>query len=361
MNQRNQEAIDLMTRRGFGLTAASMMFSSAKVLSAEEKRLRAAMVGTGHGHAASKARVLSSLPQFDFAGVCRPDPKDPMHGDAFATVRWLQLEDILNDATIDVVAIEGADPQWNLDHAWRAVRAGKHVHLDKPPGADFAGFQDLLAEAVRRGLQVQMGYQWRYHPGMRRLLEAARNGWLGEVYRFRAIIDKPILADERQHLARYKGGMMFSEGCHLIDLATAVLGEPARATGLLRHHHRTLDDGLIDNAVALLEYPHAIAEVHMAGFDPNGNQHRTVEVFGTNGLARVQPFSPLRLQVKLHKAAGPYAAGDHLYESLDAEGYPYAADFLELFRTLRHAQKPSFPASHDLFTHRVLLEVCGML
>ena len=81
-----------------------------------------------------------------------------------------------------------------------------------------------------------MGYQWRYHAGMQAAMEAARKGWLGRVYRFRASIDKPILADERRHLAKYKGGMMFSEGCHLIDRATALLGKPARVNGFIRHH-----------------------------------------------------------------------------------------------------------------------------
>jgi predicted dehydrogenase len=343
------------------MTAGTALLGAAMRASGQTTTIRAAMIGTGHGHAGSKAQALSRLSQFDFAGVCRPDPNDPVRGDIFSRVRHLNLEQILGDDRIELVAVEGADPQWNLEYAWRCVRAGKHVHLDKPPGADFASFRDLLAEAQRTGRKVQMGYQWRYHPGMRRLMEAARSGWLGDVYRFRATIDKPILADEREHLARYKGGMMFSEGCHPIDLATAVLGEPVKAMGLLRHHHRTLNDGLVDNAVALLEYPHAIAEVHMAGFDPNGGEHRTVEVLGTNGLARVQPFAPLRFQVKLKQAAGPYREGNQHFEELPAEDYPYAADFLELYEVLRHGRPPSFAPSHDLFTHRVLLEVCGML
>ena len=40
-----------------------------------------------------------------------------------------------------------------------------------------------------------MGYQWRYHPAMAAAMEAARKGWLGRVYRFRASIDKPIESD----------------------------------------------------------------------------------------------------------------------------------------------------------------------
>ncbi|MDZ7637216.1 MAG: Gfo/Idh/MocA family oxidoreductase [Bryobacterales bacterium] len=357
-----------MTRRDFaslttatlGLASPSASAQGAPAPAGSLRKVRAAMIGTGHGHAGSKVRALSTMPEYDFLGVCRPDESDPITGNGFRSVRWVKLPEILDDPSIEMVAIEGADAEWNLDYAWRCVNAGKFVHLDKPPGASYSGLRDLLAEAERRKRIVQMGFQWRYHPGMRLALEAARNGWLGRVYRVRASIDKPILADERRHLAKYKGGMMFSEGCHLVDQATAFLGEPAKVSGFM-HHHSPLNDGLIDNALVVLEYPEAMAEVSLAGFDPNGGKHRYVEVLGTNGLARIEPFEPLRLQVKLKQAAGPYQAGDQTLEPLDAAGYPYAADFRELYQAIREGAAPRFSAKHDLFTHRVLLEACGML
>ena len=70
-----------------------------------------------------------------------------------------------------------------------------------------------------------MGYQWRYHPAMQAAIEAARKGWLGRVYSFRATIDKPIPPQERLELAAFRGGMMFELGCHLIDRAVDLLGK----------------------------------------------------------------------------------------------------------------------------------------
>ncbi len=355
----------MLTRRTFQTLSAATITGLATVAPMRSwaeagKPVRAAMIGTGHGHAASKARVLRELDDIDFRGVCRPDERDPIRGAEFERVTWLRLEQILDSPDIELVVVEGADPAWNLEYAWRCTRAGKHVHLDKPPGADFAGLRDLLAEAAQRRQFVQMGYQWRYHPGMEALQQASRSGWLGEIYRFRASIDKPILADERRELAHYKGGMMFSEGCHLIDQATALLGEPTKVIGL-RQHRSGLADGLIDNALAVLEYPSAFAEVSMAGFDPHGGQHRYVEVLGSNGLARVTPFAPLRLQVKLLQAAGPYAAGNQVLEPSNPGGYPYRPDFQEMVRCIREGTAPRYLPAHDVMTHRVLLEACGML
>jgi predicted dehydrogenase len=293
------------------------------------------------------------MPEFDLVGVCRPDPRDPAIGPAFDKVRWLRLEEALDDPGIEMIACEFADAEANLHYAQMAIDRGKHVHLDKPPGASLRKLRRLLDDARARKRVVQMGYQWRYHPAMQAAFEAARAGQLGRIHRFRASIDKPIQADERKHLARYKGGMMFSEGCHLIDRATALLGKPLKVTGILRHHS-PLNDGLADNNLAILEYPNAIAEISLAGFDPNGNAHRCIEIIGSHGSAKVQPFSGSNLLLEIK---GEPAQTLHPPES----GRPYTPDFAELAAVIRHGARPTYSAEHDLMTHRVLLEVCGML
>lgn len=341
-----------MTRRSFAAMAAL----------AVSPRIRAAVIGTGHGHAISKIRALRSMPEYDLVGVCRPDPNEPNGGhQALQGLRALTLAEIAGDESIEMVAIESADTDRNLDYAEQFVKLGRWVHFDKPPGADFGRFRALLAEAQRRGRIVQMGYQWRYHPAMAAVVEAAARGWLGEIYRFRASIDKFILPEERRHLAKHRGGMMFSEGCHLIDRAVAVLGKPQSATGFLRHDSK-VDDTLADNNLAVLSYPRAIAEVEMAGFHKQGNRHRMLEVRGTNGSARMQPYTfPSKLTVDLADAAGPYKAGEQEISVQAPAGLTYTHDFAELAAVMRNGAKPLHSAQHDLDTHETLLRVCGML
>ena len=344
-----------LTRRTFAtLTTVAPMFAGGT------GKIRVAMIGTGHGHAGSKVKALQSMPEYDFAGVCRPDKDDPAVGDAFDRAPKLSLAQVVDDPSIELVALESADAERNLHYAAQCVAAAKFVHLDKPPGANLAKLQALLDDAAKRKRTVQMGYQWRYHPAMQAAMEAARKGWLGRVYRFRASIDKPILEDERRHLAKYRGGMMFSEGCHLIDRATALLGKPSKVSGFIRHHS-PLDDGLADNSLVVLDYPNAVAEVSLAGFDPNGNQHRYVEILGTNGVARAQPFAPVRLTVELKDAAGPYRAGVQTLEPPSPPGLAYTPDFAEMAAVIRKGARPTYTAEHDLMTHSVLLEACGML
>ena len=324
---------------------------------ASDRPVRAAVYGIGHAHAMGKVAALRALPQFHLVGVCEPDASRPRTHKALEGVRWLTQREMLEDASIELIAVESR-VQENLGYARQAIEAGKFVHLDKAPGTDLAAFRDLLAEAARRKRTVQIGYQWRYHPAMRAALEAARKGWLGDVYSFRARIDKPTPPEDRRELAAFRGGMMFELGCHLIDRATDLLGKPARVTGHLWHHGRE-DDTLADNTLAVLEYPRAAAEITVAAMHPHGNSYRTVEITGTNGSITVMPFSPYRLVTHLRDAAGPYPAG------LKETGFPpdrlpgFSPDFLELAQVIREGTAPSYSPQHDLMTQEVLLRACN--
>ena len=346
------------TRRAF-CTAGIAVAGQTCLEAASNGKIRVAMIGTGHGHAASKIRALRLLPEFEFVGICRPDLDEPGEGEVFRGVRWMPLDEVLEDASIELVAVESL-PGRNLEYAKKCVRSGKFVHLDKPPGADLPALRAMLAEAGERKRVVQMGYQWRYHPGMQGAIEAARNGWLGRVHRMRAWIDKPIGAVERRELARFRGGVMFSEGCHLIDRAVALFGKPARITGFLRHES-PLQDKLADNTLVVLEYDQALAEISVAAFQPNGGNYRRLEILGSNGVALVQPYAPLRLTVDLKDAAGPYKAGEQMLQPAAPPGPAYAPDFLEMARIIRNGEKPSYSPQHDLITQETLLQACGML
>jgi len=346
----------LLQRRTFCGAAGA---AALRPLAASSGAIRAAVLGTGHAHAAGKIRALRGLPQYELAGICRPDPDEPNQGEVFQGVRWLSLDQVLNDASIELVLVESR-VQRNLHYAQRCVSAGKFVHLDKAPGEDLAALRTLLSGAAKRSRAVQMGYQWRYHPAMRAAIEAARKGWLGRVYAFRAAIDKPTPPAERRQLANFRGGMMFELGCHLIDRAVDLLGKPRKVTGILRHDS-PLDDGLADNTLAILEYDQAIAEIYVAAFQPHGNSYRSVEILGTNGKAIAQPFSPPRLTVDLKDAAGVYRAGVQVMEMAEAPGPAFGPDLLEMAAIIRQGAHPSYSPEHDLAAQETLLRACGVL
>ena len=191
------------------------------------------------------------------------------------------------------------------------------------------------------GEWIQIGYQWRYHPGMCAAIEAARSGWLGHVYGFRATINKPITAEDRRELAKFPGGMMFELGCHMIDRAVDLLGKPRKVTGILRHDSR-YDDQLADNTFAILEHDEAIAEIYVAALQPHGNEYRTLEILGTKGTIAVRPFTHSKLYIDLETAAGPYKAGAQIVTAPEEVVPAFSPDFQQLANVIRHGRRPTF-------------------
>jgi predicted dehydrogenase len=328
--------------------------AGATTADASVRKVRAAVIGLGHAHAFGKLKAVRSLPQYELAGVFEPDNSLSQKANAPA----LALDRILKDPAIELVLIEGR-VQENLRYARMAVEAGKFVHLDKAPGEDLEEFKAILNEARRRERVVQMGYQWRYLSGMSQAIEAARKGWLGEVHLLRAIIDKPIPAEERPQLGLFRGGIMFELGCHLIDRAVDLFGKPRKITGILRHD-ASYADKLADNTIAILEYDRALAEISVAAMQAHGDQYRTFEIAGTNGAATLRPFNG-KLNVNLKDAAGPYRAGRQIVEPEPQPQPSYAPDLLEMHRVICDRVTPRYSASHDLVTQEVLLRSCKVI
>ena len=90
------------------------MAAAAPAFAATQAKIRTAVVGTGHGHALSKIRALRRMPEYDFAGVCRIDASEPIKDADLAGINWLSFDQILNDTSIEMVAVESADIAGNL-------------------------------------------------------------------------------------------------------------------------------------------------------------------------------------------------------------------------------------------------------
>jgi len=57
-------------------------------------------------------------------------------------------------------------PQYRYEAAYKALSAGKHVFLEKPPGATLSEVQDLVRLADSKGLSLFASWHSRYAPGV---------------------------------------------------------------------------------------------------------------------------------------------------------------------------------------------------
>lgn len=69
----------------------------------------------------------------------------------------------------------------HLDVAIPAARAGCHIFLEKPVSASLDRLDELAAAAARSGSRIQVGFQFRFHPSLRKAADLIREGAIGQV------------------------------------------------------------------------------------------------------------------------------------------------------------------------------------
>ncbi len=335
-------------------------FLAAPVAAGKGARIRVGVLGIAHSHADGKLRALRELGEFfEIAGVAEADAelrRQRENSTLYQGVRWMSERELLEDASIRLIVVETRVPELPEAGA-KVIAAGKHLHLEKPPSHEPGPFRRLIEEARRKNLLVQTGYIWRFHPAMQAAFEAARNGWLGRVYMMRGVINTDLDARQREAPARYRGGMMFELGGHLIDRAVALWGRPRQVRCWLRHD-TGFDDRLADNTLAVLEYDQGVAVISSAATMPNAFPHRSLELIGTEGAVVLQPIEPgTRLRVNLRQARGPYKAG--WQEVAFPEHRRYVGDFRDMARALTAGEPLTYSYEHELLMHETLLRASG--
>lgn len=181
-----------MKRRTFlHHSAAAVAFAPAAryghVLGAND-RINAAVVGiNGRGQALIAA--IGAADDTRLVAVCDVDErtfdkaaeKAREAADGGAVARVKDYRRLLERSDIDLVAI--ATPEhWHMPMAMMALKAGKHVYLEKPCSFCPAEGEMLVAAQAKYGKQVQMGNQQRSAPSTREAIERIHGGELGRVY-----------------------------------------------------------------------------------------------------------------------------------------------------------------------------------
>ncbi|MSU45602.1 MAG: Gfo/Idh/MocA family oxidoreductase [Lacunisphaera sp.] len=116
-----------------------------------------------------------------------------------------------------------------------AVRAGKHVLVEKPGALNAAQLRAVQAAAAKTGGKVRLGYNHRFHPALQKARKLADSGGLGPLMFLRGRYghggrkgyDREWRADPKLS----GGGELIDQGVHLIDLAGWFLGDFTKREG----------------------------------------------------------------------------------------------------------------------------------
>ncbi|MFD1329469.1 Gfo/Idh/MocA family protein [Mycoplana ramosa] len=147
------------------------------------------------------------------------------HGTVNGIDNFTSIEEMLAAVpAIDAVSL-CMPPQYRYRAAHAALSAGKHVFLEKPPGATLSEVEDLHALAAARGLSLFASWHSRYAPAV----EAAKGFLASTTIRSMRVIWKEEVRQwhPNQEWIWQAGGLgVFDPGINALSIVTHILPRP---------------------------------------------------------------------------------------------------------------------------------------
>ena len=193
----------------------------------------------------------------------------------------------LSAPQIDAVII-ALPPSLHLEWTIKALGAGKHVVLEKPPLLKSADFATVAAAAGRANRQVLVAENYFYKPLTSMLRDTIGRGDFGELrfLQLNALKRQATAGNWRDDQSLTGGGALFEGGIHWISLL-ASLGLPVRRVHAARPGSAS---GLERNIAVTLEYVDGPVATLTYSWDVGGlvNGIRWSRCYGTEGTLRFE-------------------------------------------------------------------------
>lgn len=256
---------------------------------------------------------------------------------------------------VDLVLLT-TPPHFRPIHYAAAVRAGKHVFMEKPCCVDAPGYRMLVAandEARRKKLSVVVGLQRRHQQNYLEGIARIRDGQIGEVRFIRTYFNmpgggragqlKPAGMSEMEYQIRHwavfcwlSGDHLVEQATHEIDVANWVMDcHPIRAQGMGGRQVRfgPGNGDIWDHHAVEFEYANGVRHFCQARQQPGTWTHVSDNVHGTKGVLTLGvgawglgAANPRTFRAKGYRGDNPYQREHNdLVASIRGEG-PYVFD-----------------------------------
>jgi len=250
---------------------------------------------TGYQH----LRVCEQLPAFSVVAATDVDPDRlrELPPQIRAASDWRAL--IASD-DLDAVSICLPHDDHELV-VTEALRAGKHVLVEKPLAIDLRGAEAIAKAAAASDRVVMVEMTHRFYPPMVLARQWVEEGRLGSIY---AVEDRIVQPLEENHLPLWMmqmthagGGVAMTNGVHMLDRIRWLCNQPLRLLGgsaTARHGFGDIED----TAAMQLELADGTPVQFLAAWPRGtGPVDDELTIYGSKGTLRVWSWRGLRLEL----------------------------------------------------------------
>ncbi len=257
-------------------------------------RLRWGILGPGGISRKFAADLRVAGLELGAVGSRRQATADEFASDFAAARAHGSYAELVEDPGVDVVYV-GTPHPFHAEHALLALRAGKHVLVEKPFTLNAAQARTVVAEADARGLVVLEAMWTRFLPHMVRLRDLIASGVLGDVRALTADHSQRLPADPGHRLQdpALGGGALLDLGIYPVSFAWDVFGAPETITA----QSAPTPTGVDAQTSVVLTYSDGRQAVTHSALDVAGRNDAVV--LGTEGRVEIDPtwYRPTTLRV----------------------------------------------------------------
>ncbi len=255
--------------------------------------IRYAVIGLGHGH--EHVDAIMKHPSAELVMCC------DLNEDMFRALNLpssvqftTDMSEVARRSDIDAVVI-ALPTALHMDSSIMMLGAGKHVLCEKPLALTLEDGERIRDAAARSGKVFQLGYEVRYSPFHRKVMQICRNGDIGEVtnvwWNMFCYSDSSGWRAQRKQ----RGGKIFDCGCHYYNILENWAGAPAKRIcvfGNMLGKTGPTADLIPETAIIMFEYANGVRGVFNLSEKCPNLQGSTCGVAGTNGKIEADPYYP---------------------------------------------------------------------
>jgi predicted dehydrogenase len=136
-------------------------------------------------------------------------------------------KELVNNADIDIVSIV-TPPALHAEMACAAMKAGKHVLLEKPVAITEESAQLIIQTQIETGMVITVDHMIRYNPIIQSFMQLRQAGILGKL---RHVVvnnyaqDEALPPDHWFWKEEMSGGIFVEHGVHFFDIVNALGGQ----------------------------------------------------------------------------------------------------------------------------------------
>ncbi|MBB5357361.1 scyllo-inositol 2-dehydrogenase (NADP+) [Rhodanobacter sp. ANJX3] len=206
--------------------------------------IRTGLIGYGAAGATFHAPLIAVEPRLQLARIAS-SRRDAI-ARAFPEVHIDDSpEALIESAEVDLVVIATPN-ETHYPLALAALRAGKHVVIDKPFAVTVAQAETLVAESEKRGLRLSVFQNRRWDGDFLTVADLIHRDVLGSINYVESHFDRfrPAIKQGWREQAKPGSGVFVDLGAHLIDQALQLFGMPEAVTAdiAIQREQAQIDD-----------------------------------------------------------------------------------------------------------------------